>query len=104
VTQRGTARQRGYDTRWEKYRAKFLAANPFCALCQQRGKLTRATVVDHIEPHKGDHRLFWKRENHQGLCASCHDGAKKQLERSGTLRGCDEDGVPLDPAHHWRRA
>jgi len=41
--------------------------------CQQRGKLTPATVVDHITPHRGDWDLFWDSSNWQPLCKPDHD-------------------------------
>jgi 5-methylcytosine-specific restriction enzyme A len=97
------ARARGYSHRWDKYRARYLAQHPHCVFCEQAGRITRATVVDHIQPHKGDHRLFWNPANHQPLCATCHDGTKRVQEQTGRLRGCDEDGNPLDQQHHWRR-
>ena len=40
-------------------------------------KYVRATVVDHIIPHRGDQKLFWDQNNWQALCKSCHD--KKTL-------------------------
>lgn len=66
-------------------------------MCAQRGDTTAATVVDHIQPHKGNSRLFWQQDNWQPLCAPCHDGPKRAAEQSGVLRGCDERGFPLDP-------
>jgi 5-methylcytosine-specific restriction protein A len=30
-------------------------------------------VVDHKEPHHGQHDLFWNPANHQALCKPCHD-------------------------------
>ncbi|WP_457799110.1 HNH endonuclease [Methylocystis sp. S23] len=40
-----------------------------------------ATIVDHIEPHKGDKALFWRHDNHQALCISCHSSRKQSQER-----------------------
>lgn len=37
------------------------------------GRYVRATVVDHIKPHRGDQRLFWDEDNWQALCKECHD-------------------------------
>jgi len=71
--ERGTAAQRGYDARWRKARKRFLAANPLCAECMKEGKVTAASVVDHIIPHKGDPVLFWDESNWQSLCKQCHD-------------------------------
>ena len=56
---RGGADARGYDARWRKARALVLQRNPLCAECGKAGRLTPATVVDHIIPHRGDKALFW---------------------------------------------
>lgn len=92
-----------YNTkRWYRLRWHQLNDHPLCAMCQAVGRVTEATVADHITPHRGDEALFYDEENLQSLCKSCHDGAKQQLEKSGTLRGCDVNGLPLDANHHWR--
>ena len=71
--QRETTAQRGYNSRWQKARLTFLASHPLCAECERQGKVTAATVVDHVIPHKGDQRLFWDSENNwQSLCVTCH--------------------------------
>ena len=67
------AKARGYDSRWQRERLAFLAAHPLCVECQKRGVYTKATVVDHIIPHRGDRVLFWDRDNWQALCKQCHD-------------------------------
>ena len=51
----------------------FLKKNPLCAKCRENGKLTPATIVDHIIPHRGDMKLFWDKRNWQPLCKDCHD-------------------------------
>jgi len=65
--------------------------------------VTAATVVDHITPHRGNTQLFWDSSNWQSLCEECHNGAKAQLELTGKLRGCNTDGIPVDPSHPWRK-
>ncbi len=70
---RGSAAQRGYDTRWQKYREQYLRDHPLCVKCLKLNKLIESTVVDHIIPHKGDMVLFWDTKNHQALCKRCHD-------------------------------
>ena len=69
---RGGADARGYNARWRRARIAFLQKHPLCAECQREGKLTPATVVDHIIPHRGDQRLFWDKTNWQPLCKDCH--------------------------------
>lgn len=66
--------------RWRQDRKRFLRKNPLCVFCKQRGKIVAATVVDHIEPHKGDMKLFWNKSNWQGLCKTCHNSIKKRIE------------------------
>ena len=50
-----------------------LLREPWCRECARRGIRTRATVVDHVRPHRGDWALFVDPANHQSLCKSCHD-------------------------------
>ena len=96
-------RSKLYNTqRWKRWRRQWIEAHPLCALCEARGKITAATVCDHVEPHGGDPGRFWAGP-FQSLCKLCHDGAKAELERSGTLRGAGLDGMPLDPDHPWNR-
>ena len=70
---RGSAAERGYDAKWRRARKRFLQRHPLCANCLSQGVLTPATVMDHIVPHRGDHRLFWDEQNWQPLCKACHD-------------------------------
>lgn len=71
--QRGTATQRGYDSRWRRAREQYLKENPLCVECLKEGHITPATVIDHIVPHKGDPVLFWDKGNWQSLCKRHHD-------------------------------
>lgn len=90
-----------YNSRqWRAKRAGQLRNEPLCALCKQLGRTSIATVADHVVPHKGDVNLFWNGEL-QSLCKICHDGAKKEFEQSGQMRGCDVNGNPL--GNGWGR-
>lgn len=73
--QRPSARERGYDSKWDKERAAFLRANPRCVMCA-----APARVVDHKTPHRGDRKLFWQRSNWQALCTPCHSSRKQSQE------------------------
>ena len=84
---RPTAAQRGYGSRWSRYRAIYLRDSPLCVECKKSGRIEPATVVDHIEPADGpDDPKFWDKENHQSLCASCHS-RKTAREDGGFGRG-----------------
>ena len=77
---RGSARERGYTNKWDKARLHYLAAHPLCICCGAQGMIHPATVVDHIEPHKGDMVKFWNRANWQGLCEWCDKSIKRPVE------------------------
>jgi 5-methylcytosine-specific restriction endonuclease McrA len=76
---RGTARERGYDSRWERESEAFLALpqNRFCACgC---GRL--ADMVDHRIAHKGDRALFWDKSNWQAMYNGCN--SRKSVTEEG---------------------
>src|SRR5690554_5943624 len=77
---RGTAASRGYGYRWQRERLEHLRASPLCVRCQEEGRVTAATVVDHRIPHQGNERLFWSRSNWQSLCAPHHNSEKQREE------------------------
>lgn len=95
--------RRGYGYKWQKARESYLKKHPLCVVCQSKGHVEEAAVVDHIEPHKGDMKLFWNSKNWQALCKRCHDSYKQRLEKSGVIAGCTNDGIPIDPHHHWNK-
>lgn len=87
-THRLGATQRGYDSAWRRAAKAYLLRHALCVHCLARGIVERATVVDHIKPHKlseairsGDpdrvaeaRALFWDAAgNWQALCAPCHN-------------------------------
>ena len=65
-----------YNTsRWVAFRSEYLRTHPACVSCRNR-----ATVVDHIQPHRGDPVRFWAGP-FQPMCSSCH--GRKTLRRDG---------------------
>jgi 5-methylcytosine-specific restriction endonuclease McrA len=77
---RPSARERGYDGKWQVESKAFLALpeNRLCAC----GCGRNADMVDHIIPHRGDKRLFWARSNWQALATSpCHSRRKQSIEK-----------------------
>lgn len=79
--QNKSSTQRGYGYKWQKARERFLKKNPLCAYCQRDDRVTAANVVDHITPHRGDQKLFWRESNWQALCSSCHSSVKQREEQ-----------------------
>ena len=71
---RGTAHQRGYTARWQRYSKWFLRQpdNVFCKL-QLPGCANMAQCVDHIQaPNGPNDPLFWELSNHQASCLHCN--------------------------------
>lgn len=73
-----------YDKqRWRRVSKLFLKRHPRCgdrpgglppvmSQCRADGRITAASITDHVVPHKGQKQLFWDgRGNYQALCASC---------------------------------
>lgn len=73
---RGSPRERGYDSAWEKRRRWHLKAEPFCRQCGKPGN-----QVDHVIPHRGEKWLFDLKGNLQTLCERHHQN-KTAAERS----------------------
>lgn len=82
--QRGSATERGYGWTWRTRARAFLAQYPACGMrpgalvsvmsaCYAEGRVTAATDVDHVAPHRGDQAKFWDEvHNWQSLCGECH--------------------------------
>lgn len=83
---RGSRHARGYTSKWDRERLRFLAKFPLCASHAEKQMVVAATVVDHKIPHRGDEKLFWDRKNWQSLCATCHN-AKTAREDGGFGNG-----------------
>jgi 5-methylcytosine-specific restriction endonuclease McrA len=80
---RGSARERGYDRTWSAASIDHRRRHPLCAYCELRGRVTAATLVDHLYPHRVYAGVFWNREWWVSSCAPCHSGFKQALERRG---------------------
>lgn len=74
--------------RWQKLRTEVLARDAYtCRACRRvcAGKYPAddSPVIDHIQAHRGDERLFWLEPNLQVLCkAPCHDSHKQKQEQA----------------------
>jgi 5-methylcytosine-specific restriction protein A len=84
-----------WTARWKRLRSRQLSAKPLCTMCQAAGKLTPATVADHIKDHKGDVALFFDPANLQSLCATHHNSTKQRIEGGRKLSAIGADGWPI---------
>lgn len=71
--------------KWRSLRAKQLRMQPLCEFCLKDGKVTAATICDHVEPHRGDESKFWSGP-FQSLCQTCHSSTKQRIERGSQPR------------------
>lgn len=79
---RGSASARGYDNRWEKFREWFLRrpGNQICHRCLERGEITKAELVHHIEPVRERPDLRLVESNCIPLCRACHELEHRQAD------------------------
>jgi 5-methylcytosine-specific restriction protein A len=83
---------------WKVKRAHQLRVEPLCAICQAEGRITGATVADHVEPHKGNYTAFIMGPL-RSLCAACHDNLSGFTHKPYDRKAIGADGFPLDPRH-----
>lgn len=96
-----------YNTpRWKRLRLRVFERDLF--ICQQTGVLLvgrhpadNSPVAHHVKEHKGDPVLFFDETNIITVSKAWHDAVAQSEEKLGYLKGCDENGRPLDPAHPW---
>jgi len=67
-SQRETAVDRGYTTRWVKLRNMKMRNDPMCERCGERGKLTFAELIHHVDGNARHNDM----DNLQSLCRECH--------------------------------
>lgn len=80
---------------WRKLRTLVLSENPMCEMCGRP-----ATDVDHADNDPTNNC----RDNLASLCHECHS-RKTQADMGKRIKyGCDENGIPLDPNHHWQKS
>src|SRR6478736_272108 len=75
------------NTRWRRLRAEQLRKQPLCEVCQEQGRITEATICDHVQSHKGDVVKFWSGP-FQSLCKTHHD-VKTIMEDGGLNTGAN---------------
>lgn len=89
---------------WDQARKLYRAEHPLCEICEARGRLVPSMHIDH-------HTVpLWQRlrdgedcfDRLRALCQGCHN-VVTAAELAGRVErlGCDVQGVPIAPAHHW---
>jgi len=83
-----------YTTRWRELRKAQLQREPWCHLCHAAGRRTRASIVDHRTPHRGNPDLFFDPGNLASLCKPHHDATKQREEAGRRQVALGADGWP----------
>lgn len=76
---------------WLRLRRAQLRREPLCQICLEHGRVTPATVADHIVPWR-DINTFLLGEL-RSLCASCHSSLSRPANTP--RRWIGEDGYPV---------
>jgi len=85
---------------WRKLRKQVLSEVPLCQYCPP-GALTPATEVDHKNNDPADN----SRDNLVSTCKPCHSiKTMADLHGREARMGCDAEGNPINPSHHWNAA
>jgi hypothetical protein len=81
---------------WRKsIRPAQLRAQPWCEWHLARGEVVLATIVDHVEPHRGDWNKFVMGPL-QSLCEECANRDKQRLEIGKSVTRYGVDGWPIE--------
>ena len=79
---------------WQKLRARWLQDRPLCVHCEAKGRVTKATTLDHIRPRSQGGTE--DETNLQGLCDRCHN-IKSLADRGHKPRPrIGPDGWPIE--------
>lgn len=66
---RGSARERGYSSRWERIRLAYLRGHPLCEECEKQGRVTPAEQVHHKDGNVSN----MSEDNLMSVCSACHN-------------------------------
>ncbi|WP_409839528.1 hypothetical protein [Brevundimonas sp.] len=93
--------RRLYKTRrWQRTRKDQLSAHPLCAMCQEGGRVTPATICNHVDKKSKQTEKGFFAGPFNSLCATHHDSTQQRVE-SREARGMNPqqafgaDGWPL---------
>jgi len=77
---------------WQAIRERQLGLQPLCERHLKRGEIEPATIVNHVEPHRGDWDRFVAGPL-ESVCKACHDGEIQREERAAGRAAAEDRGV-----------
>lgn len=90
-----TRQQRGYGRQHVKLRAQLLRQEPLCRLCKEKGRVTVATIADHVIPIAQGGAVH-DLANMQPVCAECHQDKTNRDNGRRVKRRIGADGWPAE--------
>jgi len=64
--------------RWKDLQPVYLAANPLCERCKERGFIKGAQLVHHKQSRRTNPELAYEWSNLMSLCIRCHNIIEKE--------------------------
>lgn len=100
-----------YSTaRWQRLRLAQLHAHPLCEGCKPH-RIKAASHVDHrLAISEGGEAFPSIGTGLASYCVGCHSAKTARGAEAGAVKsdrprkGCDANGLPLDPSHPWSAA
>jgi hypothetical protein len=94
---------------WRKLRRAALTRDRYrCTICGVTVAKPGQATVDHVQPVRTHPHLALSLDNLRTLCRMHDNQSHREKRRApGAAReerfgGCDANGTPLDPGHHWK--
>ena len=78
---RGSFRQRGYHSGWDRLRPVYLRSHPLCVPCLEGGRTTAASEIHHIVPLRQGGELL-DPDNLLAVCHPCHMAIEAKARRA----------------------
>lgn len=89
--------------RWQATRAEQLQREPLCRACKALGRITPATVCNHLNKVAKATVEGFFRGPFSSLCSDCHDAGEQKAESAGYTAEAGADGWPTDERHPANR-
>ena len=88
---------------WRRVRVAILSRRPLCVECERLGRVTAATLVDHIIPYRERPDLGLAQSNLRPLCHSCHGKIGQRVTAPRPMPAGRVGGSPnFHSRNHWK--
>jgi 5-methylcytosine-specific restriction endonuclease McrA len=101
-----------FSRRWRTLRQAVLRRDGYrCQVCRCDVSGPGMARVDHVKPMRTHPHLALNPANLRTLCSNHDNQSHREKGRRSSgdrdemfvISGCDANGRPLDPSHHWQR-